>query len=101
MVVLHVVLLVVIRLHELQRRRLPLVARGFASQPVDGPVASGGDDPADRGRRHAVQRPALQRRGEGVLHGFFGQRDVAQRAHEHGHGATVLAAEYRFDLLFQ
>src|SRR5690349_4094910 len=101
MIVLHGVLLDVIHLHELQGRGVPVVARGFAPQAIDRAVTRGGDDPAGRRRRQAFERPALQCRREGVLHGFFRQRDVAQRAHEHRHGTAVLAAEYLLDLVLQ
>ena len=37
-----------------------VVAGGLAAQPVDRPVAGGGDDPAGRARRQAVGRPALR-----------------------------------------
>jgi hypothetical protein len=53
--------------------------------------------PAGRGR-YAVDWPVFQRRGERVLHRLFGQRNVAQRAHQHRHRAAILAAEHCFDV---
>jgi len=43
----------------------------------------------------------LQRGQKGVLHGLFGQADVAQCAREHRDRAAVLAAEDLFDLVAQ
>src|SRR5262245_22064257 len=97
-VIRDVVLPVLLRLGELHGRRVPLAARGFAAESIDGAIARRGDDPAGRRGRYAAAGPALERGLEGVLHRFLGERDVAQRPHEHGHGAAVLAAEHLLDL---
>jgi hypothetical protein len=95
------VLLGLVALQQLQGRLRARVTRCFATQPVDRAVARGGDDPARRRRRDAALRPALQCGGERVLHGFLGQGNIPELAHEYGHGAAVLAPEYLSDLVGQ
>ena len=68
------------------------------AQPVDRPVAGGGDDPAGRARRQAGRRPALHGRGERVLDRLLGDVDVAEDADQDGHRAAVLRAEDPLDL---
>src|SRR5581483_7817299 len=46
------------------------------------------------------RRPPLDRGREGVLDSFFGEIDVAEGAHQHGHGAAVLLAEHPLDVRF-
>src|SRR6187399_2239014 len=101
--VTHVVLLRVLRLllEQLQGGAMTLVAARLASQMVERPVARGGDDPA-RGRgRHAVARPVCERGDEGVLDRFLGETNVAEKAHQHGYRAPMLAPEDGFDRLGQ
>src|ERR1700677_3924527 len=56
------------------------VAGRLAAQPVDGPVARGGDDPPSRAGRQPGLRPAPDRLGERVLHRVFGDVDIAEDA---------------------
>ena len=53
--------------------------------------------PAGLGRQ-ARRRPALHRRGEGVLDRVLGDVDVPEDADQDGHGASVLLAEDSLDL---
>ena len=62
-----------------RRCRLLAPADGGAPQPVDRPPPADGDQPAARVGRHAVDRPAVERRGGGVLQRLLRQVDVAQR----------------------
>src|SRR5690348_1438359 len=97
----HVVFLDGFLRHEFERRLLALVARGLAPYPVDGAIAGGDDDPAGRRGRYAARRPAFERYRKRVLHCLLGERNVAELAHEHGHGAAVLVPEYLRDVLAQ
>src|SRR4051812_29600665 len=78
---------------EQRRLRLPIVARGLAPQAIDGPVARGRHDPASGTRRRPARGPPLERSGEGVLHRFFRQADIAKLAYEDGDGAPVFLAK--------
>ena len=53
-----------------------VLAEGLAAQPVDRPVAGGGDDPPGRARGQPGGRPAPDRLGERVLDRLLG--DVAE-----------------------
>jgi hypothetical protein len=78
--------------------RVPVGPRRLAAQPVDRPVACGGDDPARRAGRHPVGRPALHGRGEGVGHRLLGHVEVAEHAHQDRDRPAVLRAEHALDL---
>jgi hypothetical protein len=83
-----------------QQRRLgvALIARGFAAQAIDRPVAGGGDDPPGRARRQPFGRPAPDGDRERVLDRFLGDVDVAEDADQDRHGASVLLAEHTLDV---
>ena len=57
---------------------VPVLAGRLPAQPVDRPVAGGGDDPAGRARRQPGRRPPLHGRGERVLDRLLGDVDVAE-----------------------
>src|SRR5215218_7419326 len=82
----------------MRSRSVPVGAGRLAPQPVDGPVAGGGDDPPGGTGRHAVHRPALQGGQEGVLYRLLGGVDVAEEAGEDGDRAPVGLAEDRLDV---
>ena len=67
--------------------------RPLAPDPVDRPVARRRDDPGAGIARHAVHRPALERRGEGVLHSVLGEVEVAEDADEDRDRTSPLLAE--------
>src|SRR2546423_13258611 len=69
-----------------QQRRLSVlgVAGRLAAQPVDGPVARGGDDPPGRARRQSRGWPPPGRLGERVLDGVLGGVDVSEDAGQDG-----------------
>src|SRR5581483_5397434 len=73
--------------------RVAGIAERIAPNTVDGAVARGRDDPSRGTWRTTGRRPPLDRGREGVLDSFFGEIDVAEGAHQHGHGAAVLLAE--------
>ena len=83
-----------------QQRRLSVlgVAGRLAAQPVDGPVARGGDDPPGRARRQSRGWPPPGRLGERVLDRVLGGVDVAEDAGQDGHRAAVLRAEDALDV---
>src|SRR5690242_14594705 len=83
-----------------QQRGLGVLARpgSLAAEPVDGPVARGGDDPAGRARRPSVLRPSPGRLGERVLDRVLGGVDVAEHAGQDGYRAAVLRAEDALDV---
>jgi hypothetical protein len=64
-----------------ERQQLRVFERRFeaagAPQSIDGLVLRGVDQPSARMLRGALGRPLLERRGEGFLHGFFGQGEVS------------------------
>ena len=97
-IVRHVLLLVRRVFQQVHRGALTFIARSLAAQPVDGAVARGDDDPASRRGRKAARRPAFQRRCEGLLHGFLGQRDVAELAHQYRDCPAILAAKNLRDI---
>src|SRR6185312_6363372 len=70
---------------------------GFASQPVDGAVACGGDDPAGGARRCAGGRPSSRRLDEGILDALLGQVDVSEHPDEDCDGAPVVLPEHALD----
>ena len=74
---------------------VPVVAGRLPAEPVDGPVAGRGDDPAARVGRHAVDRPALDGDGERLLDRLLGEVDVAEDADQGGDDPAVLLAEDR------
>jgi hypothetical protein len=82
-----------------QRRELRLVvaARALVAEPIDGPVARHRDDPCQRVARDARVRPALQRRGERVLHGLFGEVPVADGADQRRDRPPKMFAEQAVD----
>ena len=62
---------------------MSLPPRGVAAQAVDGLVAGGAHQPADRLIGHAVHRPALQRGDDRLLERILGELEVAPRtAHQ-------------------
>ena len=61
----------------------PLVVHAsLTPEPIDRLVPRGGGDPRARVVRQARPRPALQRDGEGLLHGLLGHVEVAQHPDE-------------------
>jgi hypothetical protein len=82
--------------HRRQPGRLHLfvLARGFPSHPVDGPVPCRSDDPARRARRDACRGPALDRRRKSILDGVLRHLDVPERAREDGYCAAVFLPEH-------
>ena len=83
-----------------QQRRLGLPRRPccLAAEPVDRAIAGRGDDPARRTGRQALDRPAFQGRGEGVLDRVLGGVNVAKNADQDGHRTAVFFAENPFDV---
>ena len=77
---------------------VPVLPGGLPAEPVDGPVAGGGDDPAGRARGQAGRRPPLHGRGERVLDGLLGDVDVAEDPDQDGDRPAVLLAEDPLDL---
>src|SRR6202043_1101325 len=77
---------------------MPVRARCLAPEAVDRAVARGGDDPSRRAGRQSGRRPPFHRCREGVLDGLLGNIDVAEDPDQDGHRATVLLAEYMFNL---
>jgi hypothetical protein len=57
--------------------RRALAQRAIAAQPVDRAIARHHDDPRHGVARDALARPALHRRGEGLLHRLLGEVPVA------------------------
>ncbi len=64
---------------------------GFASQPIQRPVAGNRHDPSARVVGHAVARPGAQRLGEGFLDGVFGDGEVTGPAGERRDGRAPFA----------
>ena len=52
----------------------------LTTDPVDGAVAGGGDDPGARVVRESRLRPALERRRKGILHRVLGAFEIAEDA---------------------
>ena len=69
----------------------------LAANAVDCPVAGRGDDPGARVPRQAVARPALECRGERVLHRVLGELEVSEDACEDRDGMTPLLPEDALD----
>ena len=69
-----------------------------AAEPVDRPVAGGGDDPAGGAGRQAVGRPPLEGDDERLLDRLLGDVDVAEEADQGGDRSAGLAAEDPLDL---
>jgi hypothetical protein len=63
------------------------------SDPVDRPVARGGDDPRAGVRRDAVGRPTLERRDVRIGDGLLGEVEVTEDPDERRDGAPVLLVE--------
>ena len=86
-----------------QELGLDLLALGekahVPAQAVDRLVAADIDQPGARICRDAFARPLRKRRREGILHGVFGELEIAEQADQRGHNATALMAEQqvRFD----
>ena len=77
---------------------VPFVPGGLPAEPVDGPVAGGGDDPAGRAGRHAG---AGQRRTASVNASWTASSasvDVTEEAHQDRDGPAVLLPEHVRDL---
>jgi hypothetical protein len=66
-------------------------ADGFASQPIQGPVAGNRHYPSCGVVGHAVTRPCAQRFGEGLLDGVFGDGEVTGPASECRYSRTPFA----------
>ena len=75
-----------------------LLEDALAPDAVDRAVARRGDDPGSGIARHAVARPALERRGEGVLHRVLGELEVAEDAGEDRDRMAPLLAEDLLDV---
>ncbi len=78
--------------------RVLAVAGRLAAQPVDGPVARGGDDPSDRTWRQPSRRPPPGRLGERVLDRVLGDVDGPDEAGQDGYRAAVHIAEDLLDV---
>jgi len=76
-------------------------ADGFASQPIQGPIAGNRDDPSASVVGHAVARPGAQRLGEGFLDGVFGDREVTGPAGERGDGRAPFTPKDAVQLLIE
>ena len=82
---------------DLPARLTAVLARRLPAEPVDGPVAGGGDDPGTGvGRRRL---PLLEGDRERVLHRLLGETDVAEEAGQGGHAAAVLRPVERGELI--
>lgn len=77
---------------------MPVRARRLATEAVDRSVARGGDDPSRRAGRQSGRRPPFDGCRERVLDGLLGNVDIAEDPDQDGDGATVLLAEYMFNL---
>ncbi len=84
-------------MHEM-RLLVPIVAGGFAPQPIDRPIAGGRDDPPGGARRQPGLRPPLDGDREGFLDRLFGDVDIAEDADQAGHRTTGLGTEHLPDL---
>ena len=60
--------------------RCALAQHAIAAQPVDRPIARDHDDPRRRVARNALERPALHRGDERILHRLLGKVPVADGA---------------------
>jgi hypothetical protein len=67
--------------------------QALAADPVDRPVASGGDEPGARVVRRPLARPALGGDRERLLSGLLGELEVAEEADQVGEDAAPLVAE--------
>ena len=70
-----------------------------AAQPVDGFEASRGNEPGARILRHAIARPAFERRHERVMQGFFRQLEAAKQANQRGQHAARFGTIERVNLV--
>ena len=64
---------------------------------VDGLEATRGHEPCARVRRHAVARPLLERRAEGLVQRLLGQGEIAEQADQGGEHGAGLGAIHRVD----
>lgn len=78
--------------------RVAVRARGLAADPVDRLAARGREDPAGRAGGQAGHGPALDGRGERLLHRVLGEVQVAEDAGQDGDGTRVLRAEHALDV---
>jgi hypothetical protein len=68
-----------------------------APQPIDRLEAAGRDEPRARIVGKAVLWPAVERRGEGVVHRLLGEIEIAKEADEGREHTARVAAIDRFD----
>jgi hypothetical protein len=99
-VIAHGPLLFYLLVPGMEQRGLGVLVRAgrLAPQPVDGPVAGGGDDPAGRAGRQSGLGPSPGGLRERVLDRVLGGVDIAEDAGQDGHRAAVLPAEDAFDV---
>jgi hypothetical protein len=62
------------------------------AHPVDGLEAPGRNQPCPRIGGHAIARPLLQRRTEGIVQRLFGEIEVAEEANQGGEDAARVGA---------
>jgi len=70
---------------------------GAAAENVNGFEAGGGDEPGTRVGGNAGARPGFESGGEGFVHGFFGEIEIAEKADEGGENAAGFGAVEGFD----
>ena len=64
----------------------------LAAEAVDGAKASGGDEPGDGVRRHALRGPLLRRGDEGVVQRVLGEIEAAEQPHQRREHAAALVS---------
>ena len=70
------------------------------AQPVDRFESACRDEPRARIRRHAFERPTLDRRRERILQRLLGEIEVAEEADQGGKDASGLGAVNRLDRVY-
>ena len=96
-VIAHLRLLLVRHGGEGDRGRLAVRPAGLASQPIEGAMPGGGDEPASRRRGNPRARPLFGGDGKGFLNRLLGERQITEEARQDGDRATVFAARYLFN----
>src|SRR5437660_6457250 len=75
-----------------ERLDVTIMAGAFATQSIDGPIASGGGDPSARVRGNAGLRPPFAGDDERFLNRLFRDIDVTEEADQGGDHSTGLLA---------
>ena len=71
----------------------------MAPQAVDRLMAPDIDQPSTRICRDAFARPLRERHCEGILHGIFGEFEIADEPDQGGQHAATLVSEQQFNLI--